>query len=153
MDSTHPFNAKFYDDELEAAFTGLSASMKLSGFVALLAICIASMGLLGMVVFTTETRLKEISIRKILGASERRLIYLLGKSFIVLLAIAAAISLPVTYFFFDQVMFPQIANPAPLNFTVGIIGVTLVFTLAILLISSQTIKVARSNPAEVLKNE
>jgi hypothetical protein len=60
--------------------------VKVIGFITFLAICIASMGLFGMVVFTTETRLKEISIRKVLGASEGGLIFLLSKGFLILLA-------------------------------------------------------------------
>ncbi|MBY0435109.1 MAG: ABC transporter permease, partial [Cyclobacteriaceae bacterium] len=80
-DTVHPLEAKFYNEQLEEAYAGLEASVKLAGFLAFLAICIASMGLLGMVVFTTETRLREISIRKVMGASEGALVYLLGKGF------------------------------------------------------------------------
>jgi putative ABC transport system permease protein len=153
MDTVHPFDAKFYDDEIEEAFSGFTASIKLAGFVAFLAICIATMGLLGMVVFTTETRLKEISIRKILGAGEGRLIYLLGNGFILLLIIAASIALPLTYFFFDKIVFQQMANHQPLSFVQGFMGVSAVLIIAILLIGWQTLKAARRNPAEVLKNE
>jgi ABC-type antimicrobial peptide transport system permease subunit len=149
----HPFEAKFYDDQIEEKFSGMSASMKITGFTAFLAICIATIGLLGMVVFTTETRLKEISIRKVLGASEGKLIYLLGKGFMVLLSIAAGIALPVTYLFFDRVMLPPLINHAPLSLTGGIVGVLVVMAIAIIMIASQTFKVARTNPAEVLKNE
>jgi predicted lysophospholipase L1 biosynthesis ABC-type transport system permease subunit len=149
----HPFDAKFYDDQIKQSFSGLSASMKLAGFISFLAICIASMGLLGMVVFTTETRLKEISIRKVLGASERKLIYLLGKGFLILLAIAAAIALPVTYLFFDRIMLPNLPNHAPLSLTGGMIGVISVLSIAVIMIASQTFKIARTNPADVLKAE
>jgi ABC-type antimicrobial peptide transport system permease subunit len=72
--------------------------IKVIGFLAFLAISIASMGLFGMVVFTTETRLKEISIRKVLGASEEKLVYLLSKGFLFLLCLAALIALPLLIF-------------------------------------------------------
>jgi ABC-type antimicrobial peptide transport system permease subunit len=153
IDPVHEFEAKFYDDEIEQAFRGLSASIKLAGTLAFLAICIASLGLLGMVVFTTETRLKEISIRKVMGASEGKLIYLLGRGFFVLLGIAVAISLPITYLFFDKILFPNIVNHAPLNLTDGVLGVLGIMTLALIMIGSQTLKIARTNPAEVLKAE
>jgi putative ABC transport system permease protein len=130
IDSVHPFEAKFYKEQLEEAFKGLNASAKLGGFIAFLVISISSIGLLGMVVYTTETRLREISVRKVFGAREVGLLYLLGKGFILLLGIAACIGVPVTYLFFDQVLLPQIANHAP-----------------------QTLKVARTNPADVLKSE
>lgn len=122
-------------------------------FLAMLAICISSMGLLGMVVFTTETRLKEISIRKVLGASEGILIYLLGRGFLLLLIISAIIALPITYLFFDLMLFPEIANHAPMTFFDFFIGLVAILTISMLMIGSQTLKVARTNPAEVLKAE
>jgi len=153
LDTVHAFEAKFYDDEIEESFKGLSASMKLAGAIAFLAVCIASLGLLGMVVFTTETRLKEISIRKVMGATEGGLVYLLGRGFFILLGIAALIALPLTYFFFEQIMLPKIANHAPLGLLEGVIAVMAVMTIAVLMIGSQTLKVAKANPADVLKNE
>lgn len=153
LDTVHSFDAKFYDDEIEESFKGLSASMKLAGAIAFLAVCIASLGLLGMVVFTTETRLKEISIRKVMGATEGGLVYLLGRGFFVLLCIAALIALPLTYFFFEEIMLPKIANHAPLGILEGIMAVVTVMLIAVTMIGSQTWKVAKANPAEVLKNE
>jgi putative ABC transport system permease protein len=153
FDTVHSFEAKFYDDAIEESFKGLSASMKLAGSIAFLAVCIASLGLLGMVVFTTETRLKEISIRKVMGATEGGLVYLLGRGFFVLLGFAALIALPLTYFFFEQIMLPKIANHAPLGLLEGLLAVIAVMIIAVVMIGSQTLKVAKANPAEVLKNE
>lgn len=127
--------------------------MKVAGFISFLAIGIASMGLLGMVVFTTETRLKEIGIRKVLGASETGLLVLLSKGFILLLIIAAAIALPITYLFFDQVLFQEIANHTPIAVTDLTVGSVLIMILAMMMISLQTFKATRTNPSEILKNE
>lgn len=153
IDPVHPFDAHFYKEQIEESFSGLKATVKVAGFLAFLAICIASLGLLGMVVFTTEVRLKEVSIRKVLGASEARLLFLLGKGFVFLLFIAATISVPVVIIFFEHVVFPNIANHAPLNVLEILIGVFAILTLALMVIGSQTLKVARTNPAEVLKSE
>jgi len=153
LDAVHPLEAKFYDAEIEDVFSGLEASIKLIGTISFLAICIASIGLLGMVIFTTETRLKEVSIRKVLGASEGRLLFLLGKGFFILLAIAAGISLPITYLFFENILLPNIGNAAPINFTDMTIGVIAVMIIALIMIGSQTLKVAKTNPADVLKME
>ncbi len=153
VDSVHPFEAHFYSEQIEEAFAGLKATIKLAGFLSFLAICIASLGLLGMVVFTTELRLKEISIRKVMGASEASLLYILGKGFISLLLISSLIGLPIIIFFFEQVVFPKTLNHAPLNVVEMLFGVLVILGLALLLIGSQTLKVARTNPAEVLKNE
>jgi ABC-type antimicrobial peptide transport system permease subunit len=111
------------------------------------------MGLFGMVVFTTETRLKEISIRKVLGASEGGLVYLLGKGFLVLLTIAALIALPVTYLFFDKVVLANFAYHQPIGIGELLIGATMIMIIAVVMIGVQTMKIARANPAEVLKNE
>ncbi len=153
IDPVHPLEAKFYSDQIEKGFAGLKASVQVAGFISMLAICIASMGLLGMVVFTTETRLKEISIRKVLGASEAGLLVLLGKGFFILLFIAAFIALPITYLFFDQILFQEIANHAPIALGDLFLGVSAILLLALTMISLQTLKVARTNPAEVLKAE
>lgn len=153
FDNVHSYEAKLYSDQIKEGFRGLDASMKLAGFIAFLAIIIASLGMLGMVVFTTETRVKEVSIRKVMGASEVRLLYLLGKGFFLLLIIAALIALPITYLFFDQVMLPVIANHAPIAFHEMTIGVLAVMLIALVLIATQTIKVARTNPATVLRAE
>ena len=153
IDPVHRFEARFYNEQIQEAFAGLSATVKLAGFLAFLAICIASLGLLGMVVFTTEIRLKEISIRKVMGASEGKLLYLLGKGFVFLLLIAAAISMPIVILFFEKVVFPNTANHAPLNIFEMLLGVLAILILALIMIGSQTLKAAKSNPAEVLKNE
>jgi len=127
--------------------------IKVIGFLAFLAISIASMGLFGMVVFTTETRLKEISIRKVLGASEGKLVYLLSKGFLLLLSLAALIALPITYLFFDKVVLSNFAYHEPIRLTEILIGFLIIMIIAFLMVLSQTLKVARRNPAEVLKNE
>ncbi|SHH91392.1 FtsX-like permease family protein [Chryseolinea serpens] len=153
VDKVHPLDAKFYDDQIEQAYSAFSMMLKVIGFLAFLAVCISSMGLFGMVVFTTETRLKEISIRKVLGASEGKLIVLLSKGFILLLSIAAGIALPITYLFFDKVVLANFVYHDPIGWPEMLIGFLSVMAIAFLMVGSQTFKVARSNPAEVLKRE
>lgn len=151
-DPVHPLDAKFYDAEIEEAYQGLKASMKVGGFLAFLVICIASIGLLGMVVFTTETRLREISIRKVLGASERGLLFLLSRGFLSLLLIASILGLSITYLVFANLILPNLANTAPLSIWEGAAGVVAVLLVALVMIGSHTIKVSRTNPADVLKS-
>ena len=153
LDPVHPFEAQFYNQQIQDGFKGLQASVKVGGFLSLLVICIASIGLLGMVVFTTELRLKEVSVRKVMGSSEVGLISLLSRGFLVLLVIAAGISVPATYLFFDRIMLPQIPNSVPLQLPEMLVGSFAVLLLALVMIVSQTLKVARTNPAEVLNRE
>lgn len=153
FDKVHPLKANFYDDQIENAYSEFSMMVKVIGFLAFLAICIASLGLFGMVVFTTETKLKEISIRKVLGASEPGLVYLLCRGFITLLGVAALIALPVTYLLFDKVLLTRFAYHQPIGLADLLGGTLIVMLLALVMIGSQTAKAARSNPAKVLKSE
>jgi ABC-type antimicrobial peptide transport system permease subunit len=153
VDEIHPIQATFYDERIQDAYSELVVMVKMIGFLAFLAITIAVLGLLGMVIFTTETRLKEISIRKVLGASERKLVVLLGRGFIILLTISTMLAIPSTYILFDQVIFSEISYRANIGFVELFSGTALVFIIAILAVGSQTIQAARTNPASTLRNE
>lgn len=153
IDRIHPFQAQFYDEEIEAAYSEFSAMIKIIGFLSFLAISIASMGLFGMVVFTTETRLKEISIRKVMGASAGNLIFLLSRGFLILLSISALIALPTTYFFFENVVLTNFPYHEPVQIAEMLVALLAVLLIAFIMIGSQTMKAARSIPAQVLKGE
>jgi ABC-type antimicrobial peptide transport system permease subunit len=153
VDPVHPFDAQFYEDSIEDAYNELSAMIKVIGFLSFIAISIASLGLLGMVVFTTETRIKEISIRKVLGASAGNLVLLLSHGFVIMLAISALIALPITYIFFENIVLTNF----PFHDRIGIAelfgGLLAVLAIAFIMIGSQTIRAAQRNPAEILKSE
>ena len=153
IDRVHPFKAEFYDEAIEEAYSEFSAMIKIIGFLSFLTISISSMGLFGMVVFTTETRLKEISIRKVMGATSGNLIYLLSRGFLVLLSISAVVALPLTYFFFENVVLTNFPYHTPVQLAELFVGLFAVLLIALVMIGSQTMKAAVSNPAEVLKNE
>ncbi|MEO6638533.1 MAG: FtsX-like permease family protein, partial [Ginsengibacter sp.] len=122
------------------------------GFIALIVITIASLGLLGLVIYTVETRQKEISIRKIIGAEVSQLMYMLSKSFVKLIVIAGLVALPVAYIL--SFMFLQ-------NFPTRIIvgpGILLSGFLFLLLIGLMTIlwntyKASIINPIQNLRAE
>ncbi len=84
------FEASFFDEELEEAFQASSQLVKLYGFMGLMAIIVGCLGLLGMVVYSTETRAKEVGIRKVMGASVSQVILLLSKENTFLMLISAA---------------------------------------------------------------
>jgi ABC-type antimicrobial peptide transport system permease subunit len=152
VDPVHPMEAKFYDDSIEEAYSDLSAMIKVIGFLSFIAISIASLGLLGMVVLATETRLKEISIRKVMGASSGNLVFLLSRGFLMLLIVSALIALPVTYLFFEKMVLTRF----PFHKAIGLelfAGLLTVMGIAFIMIGSQTLKAAQSNPAEILKTE
>jgi putative ABC transport system permease protein len=153
IDPVHPLQARFYQDSIEDAYSDLSAMIKVIGFLSFIAVSIASLGLFGMVVFTTETKLKEISIRKVLGATSVNLVFLLSRGFLILLAMSALIALPVTYLFFENVVLVKFPFHDPVGIAELFVGLLAVLTIAFVMIGSQTVRAAQSNPAEVLKSE
>jgi putative ABC transport system permease protein len=153
IDKVHPLDAKFYDDQIENAYRWLSVMLEVVGIFALLAICISSLGLFGMVLYTMEKRVKEVSIRKVLGAGEGVLVFLLSKGFLVLLGISALIALPVTWLFFEKVLLTKVAYHEPIGLGELFTGLFVVAGIAFIMIGVQTLKIVRANPATVLKNE
>ncbi len=153
VDNVHQLDVKFYDDQIEQAYSPYAMMVKVIGFLSFLAIFISSIGLFGMVVFTTETRLKEISIRKVLGAGDGNLIFLLSKSFFFLLILSALIALPITYFFFKKVVLINFAYHQSIGLVELLAGFVGVLIIAFLMIGSQTLKAARTNPAQTLSDE
>lgn len=153
FDPVHPFKAQFYDDAIEEAYNELSAMIKVIGFLSIIAISIASLGLLGMVVFTTETRIREMSIRKVLGATSGNLVLLLSRGFVVMLVVSALVALPVTYLFFENVVLTNF----PFHNPIGVIelfgGFLAILAIAFMMIGSLSLRTANANPAEVLKSE
>lgn len=117
-----------------------------------LAIFIASLGLFGLATFNTLQRIKEIGIRKVLGASVSNIVQLLSKEIIVLVVLANFIAWPIAWYFTDQWLSSfayRIENDLLLYLFAA---VTAVF-IALLTVSVQTIKAAMSNPADTLRNE
>jgi len=118
--------------------------------IASLAVLISCLGLLGMATYTMETRVKEISIRKILGSDNGSLILLLSKSFLVLLFISIVIAVPLAYLA-NNMWLQLIAYHTAFDASVIIIGVLILIVFAIITIGSQTIRATFVNPVENLK--
>lgn len=147
------FESQFFDDEIEDAYSWYFSAVKICGFIGVLAVSISCLGLLGMVVYSAETRTKEIGVRKVMGASSMQLAILLSKGYVKLVLIAAVIAIPVTYFLFDKVLTMMQYYRAEIGLLE--IGVSLAITLilGVTTIMSQTLKAARSNPVDTLRRE
>lgn len=153
FDVVHPFAGKFYQEHINSAYAKLSWIIKIFGSIAFFVISIASLGLLGMVIFATEKRVKEISIRKVLGASEVNLVLLLSKGFVALIVASSIVAIPCAYYFMDSIVFGKLVYRAPIGVMDLLLGTAVVMGLALIMIGVKTLRVARLNPAETLKNE
>jgi putative ABC transport system permease protein len=152
FDKVHPFHYRFFEEELQSCYRQFKVMMTVLSFFGILAVTIACLGLLGMATFATETRTKEIGIRKVLGASVSSLVLLLSRNFLYLLLIAIAMALPLGYLL-GNVFLEQFAYRINIGSGTLGIGVVLVFGLGLLTIGTQTMRAARSNPVKVLRTE
>jgi len=130
----------------------VSATFSMLGFLTFMTITIASMGLLGLVVYTTETRRKEMSIRKIIGARVYQIIGLLSKGFVNLLLISATIALPIGYAL-SQWFLMNFTNKISFGITDLLISFLILLSIGLSIILSQTWKVSVENPATNLRSE
>ena len=146
--------ARFFDDELKEAYSFYFSMVKICGFLGFLAISISCLGLLGMVVFTVENRMKEVGVRKVMGASVWSIIVALSKDFIKLMIVAAVIAIPLAYLFFDKLYLQTQQYYHVAIGPIEIIGSLLIMLLlGLTTIFSQTIKAARANPVDTLRYE
>jgi len=153
LNNSRKFEAHFFDDEMEWVYHFYWALLKLIGYLGLLAISISVLGLLGMVIYSTETRIKEVGIRKVFGASEANLTYLLSKDFAKLMLWAVGFAIPVCFYLYDDILSSMQYYRVTLNFFDILGGLVVFFLVGIVTISSQTRKAARANPIDALRYE
>ncbi len=124
--------------------------VKILGVVSFLAILISCLGLLGMATYTTETRMKEISIRKVLGSDSKSLILLLSKGFLSVLVLAIAIGVPAAYLV-NNLWLELIAYHTSINLFIITQGVLILLLFGVLTVGSQTIRATFVSPVNNLK--
>lgn len=145
--------AQFFEEELNEGYKMYQVLLKIVGFLGLLAITISLLGMLGMVVYTSEGKIKEVSIRKVMGASTSSITYLLSKDYFKLMLWAIALSIPLTVVFFDKFLTQLQYYSVQLTVWDVLLSSTFLLALGIATIASQTVKTANANPAETLKME
>lgn len=148
----NPFEYFFLDDHYEEQYKADKQFGKTFGLFALLAIIVACLGLLGLASFATTQRTKEIGIRKISGASIPKLLMLLTKDFIKPVLISFIIAIPVTYYLLQQWL-QNYAFKIDLSPLLFILPAILILIIAIITISTQTLKAANANPVKSLRTE
>lgn len=151
--TTSSFSFEFFDEKIAETYSFLTNFMKIFGFLGIVAMIISLLGMLGMSVYTMETRMKELGIRKVLGASGLTISYIFSRSFLKLVVFAAAIGLPLTYLLFDKVIlaFNYYRTDIGLaDLSVSFLGI-MVFSM--LSIGLQALRAARLNPSSTLRHE
>jgi putative ABC transport system permease protein len=147
-----PFQYKFLDQDFDSQYAADKKRGKIFVGFSVLTIIITCLGLLGLIAFTTEQRQKEISIRKVMGASLSGLAALIIRNFVFLVLLSCLIALPVAWYFMHKWLdlFPYKEGLRPMTF---ILSALVVLLIAVLTVSFHTIKVALANPVKALRSE
>ncbi|MEM1325740.1 MAG: ABC transporter permease [Bacteroidota bacterium] len=146
------FDYTFLDQSYQALYESEQRVSTLSSYFAGFAIIISCLGLFGLATFTAERRIKEIGIRKVLGATTSNLVLLISKDFIGLVVVAIIIGLPLAYYFMQDWL-TRFAYPIDLSFWIFLGAALISLVIAGLTVGSQALRAASVNPARSLKSE
>lgn len=152
LPTTHPFDYVFYDEQIAERYAYLTDVTRIVGVAASFAILIACLGLLGMASLTAQTRQREVGIRKVLGATTNHLVFLLSREFLLLVALAVVLAVPLAWFLND-LWLQEFVVRAHIGISVVALSVSALALLALLAMGSQTLKAALTNPVDTLRSE
>lgn len=154
MNSSFPLKYTLLDEELQnnPSLSVFIDMIKVLGLIAVFSIIISCLGLLGLAIYSSENRIKEIGIRKVLGASVNQLVLTLSKEYLWMIALAVVISIPASWFI-NSLWLQAISNKADFGISIHIAGALIASALALLTISTQTLRAAKTNPVKNLRSE
>jgi len=148
----YAFDYSFVDKEFEKKFMNEKLISEVSLLFAALAIFICSIGLAGLAAFTIEKRIREIGIRKVLGASVQQLLLLISKEFLRLVAIAFAIAIPLSWWIMHNWLQKYQYRVSISIWMFGLVG-ALILLLTLAIVSINTLSAAIRNPVKSLRTE
>jgi putative ABC transport system permease protein len=150
--TNYPFAYTFLDDHFETLYRSDQQMSAVVTIMATLAILISCMGLFGLAAITTEKKIKEIGIRKALGATEAQITMILSRNFVYLIILSFVIVSPITWWILSQWLesFAYRVNVNPLLF---LLGGAVALAIGLGTICYHTIRAARENPVNALRYE
>jgi putative ABC transport system permease protein len=152
MAPSQAFDYSFMDNDFNKLYTTEQRTGQIFITFAVLAILIASLGLFGLITYAAEQRVKEVGIRKVLGASLRNIAGMLSKDFLKLVLIASFIAFPVAWWAMNKWL-QGFAYRVSINVQVFLIAGIIALLIAMATVSFQAIKAALANPAKSLRSE
>ncbi|MEO7990781.1 MAG: ABC transporter permease [Chryseolinea sp.] len=148
----YPFDYTFVDVEFQKKFTTINLTSSLASLFAILAIVITGLGLFGLAAFTAEQRTKEIGIRKVLGASVSSLVNLISMDFSILVVIAFVIWAPLSWWAMNSYL-ERYTIRTEISWWIFPATGAIALIFALLIVSTQALRAAHSNPVNSLRNE
>jgi len=146
------YEYKFLDDKIAGFYKQESQFAQLYEIFAAIAIFLSCLGLYGLALFMTVQRTKEVGIRKVLGASADKIVYLFSKEFIILIGIAFAIATPIAWYFMHNWL-QNYAYRVIISWWLFAAGGFVAIIIALATISFRAIKAAFANPVDSLRSE
>ncbi|CAG5069657.1 hypothetical protein DYBT9623_02393 [Dyadobacter sp. CECT 9623] len=146
------FQSKFFDETIEDFYKQEKQMSRLYQIFAGLSIFIACLGLFGLATFMAQQRMKEIGVRKVLGASVGSIVGLLSKDFLTLVFIAIVVGSPVAWYFMNKWL-QNFQYKIGISWWMFAAGAVLAIIIAFITVSFQSIKAALMNPVRALKSE
>ena len=150
--TNRPFDYTFFKDDLRISYGHFEALLMVLGYVTIITVSIACLGLLGMVIYHVQNKTKEIGIRKTLGAEAFQLLSTVGKSFFIMILIAYAIGGPLAYVV-NNGWLQTNAYRIDFGLPTLMLGFALVLVMVAITIGAQLYKAIKVNPAEHLRSE
>ena len=152
IDQDHLFEYHFLDKQWDLLYREDKIRQTIFLVVALLAVFIAALGLLGLTIYAAEQRVKEIGVRKVLGASVSGIVLMLSKDFLKLVLIASVIAIPVAWFFIHKWL-EDFAYRIEISGWVFVLSALAAIVIAMATIGLQVVKAAIANPVTSLRSE
>jgi len=146
------FDYKFLDEDIAKYYDQEQHISSLLMWATCLAIFISCLGLLGLVIYTTTQRTKEIGVRKVLGASVSHIVALITKDFLLLIVIAFVIAAPLAWIGMNKWL-NNFAYRTDISWWIFALGIAVMIVIALLTLGFQTIKAAVANPVKSLRSE
>ena len=142
------------DEEIDQAYVdaGFLDIVSIVGYIAFLAISLSCLGMLGMAMYASQTRVKEIGVRKVMGASISDITFLLSRSFLWMIVVAVVIGTPIS-FFLGGLFLDNYAYKTEVTAGLILFGISIIVVIGLFTICSQTVKAAVSNPVKSLRYE
>lgn len=147
-----PFSYKFLSENYQRLYEEEQKQSQLFTIFSGLAIFIACLGLFGLATFNTLQRVKEIGIRKVLGASVPSILNLLSREIVMLIIVANLIAWPLAWYFMNQWL-STFAYHIDMNVAIYLLAAVAAVLLALITVSTQTLKAAMTNPSNTLRYE
>jgi predicted permease len=148
----HPFEYSFLDAELDKLYRTDQRTGRLFNYFAFIAIFISCLGLFGLTTFATAQRVKEIGIRKVLGASVTNIVTLLSSDFLKTVFIAILLSIPIAWYIMHKWL-EDYAYRVGIDWKVFVLAGSIAVIIALFTVSFQAVKAAIMNPVKSLRSE